>query len=197
MNHNDTIKNHYTHWLTKQESFPKFPLHSIYFVVIIVDHLPQSHPTLSILFYMSSFTATMNLVFSSRLQHLLSSVSTIPPLPMSKPSQPSLSNFVSKLLNLSCSSDILTSIPDPPGPSYYLQLCHLLLLLKLLYCLCLRLQTRHRSRSHYHYWNFPFRHCCHLFTLDTRLWGMRHLFLSTPLPYLSCLLSLALLWLNL
>lgn len=66
INHNDTIKKSLYTLINKTEkSFPKFPLHSIYFVVVIVDHLPQSHLTLSILFYMSSFTATVNLVFSS------------------------------------------------------------------------------------------------------------------------------------
>lgn len=62
-----------------------------------------------------------------RIQHPLSSISTILPLLMSKPSQPCLSNFVFKLLDRRCPSDallilscwsllvkILASSPLPP-----------------------------------------------------------------------------------
>lgn len=88
------------------------------FRVSIVYHLPQSHSIPDILLcHTSSFTTFMMLLWgvpgflhpgssiSTVLCLMYSSVCAIPPLHMLRPSQPRLSNCVSKLLNLSCPSD--------------------------------------------------------------------------------------------
>lgn len=85
--------------------------------VTTANHLSQSHPIPRILlchtnplyvFFLYTHPPTFSVV--SQL-HFLFGIFTMPPLHMRIPSQPCLSNFVSKPLNLSCPSDILISNP--------------------------------------------------------------------------------------
>lgn len=72
----------------------------------------HSRSSASISAYPLHLPVTPTLSMSTGLLHLrhpLSNISTIPPLRMSKLSQPCLSFFVSKLHDLSCPSDILLS----------------------------------------------------------------------------------------
>uniref|UniRef100_A0AAR2LL17 Acyl-CoA thioesterase 11b n=1 Tax=Pygocentrus nattereri TaxID=42514 RepID=A0AAR2LL17_PYGNA len=89
--------------------------------VATVDHLPPSCPIHCLLYFhtnhlhvhlhyihkpslrSTSSPSTRQL----HLQHSLTNISTIPPQHMSKPSQPGLSGFISKLLHLHCPSDLL------------------------------------------------------------------------------------------
>ncbi|MEQ2174410.1 hypothetical protein GOODEAATRI_007697 [Goodea atripinnis] len=107
-------------------------------------HLTQSSPSSSLTHttFMSSFTLSIHLLIwsSSRppawqfqTQHLSTDLLTVPPLYMSRPSQPGLCCF-SNTSNVSCPSDVLISDSINPCHSQrepqHLHLCYLQLCLQ-------------------------------------------------------------------
>ncbi|KAL7851948.1 hypothetical protein SRHO_G00177330 [Serrasalmus rhombeus] len=146
-------------------------------VVATADHLPPSCPIHCLLYFhtnhlhvhlhyihkpslrSTSSPSTRQL----HLQHSLPNISTIPPQHMSKPFQPGLSGFISKLLHLHCPSDLLISNFVHPchsqRKSQHLHLRHLQLSL-LSFRQSHSLQTIHHSRTHYCLVNLPFHSCC-------------------------------------
>lgn len=118
---------------------------------------------------------------------------------MSKPSQPCLSNFVSKLVNLSCHSDVLLCYTHFEfGPSWSLHtpkknLPVYFWLLSFFQNCCI--QTIHHSRSHDYLVTFPFTlfhyWCCPYFTNHPRHSPPTSACLHTPLQF-SCVLFVAL-----
>uniref|UniRef100_A0A3Q4HKM4 non-specific serine/threonine protein kinase n=1 Tax=Neolamprologus brichardi TaxID=32507 RepID=A0A3Q4HKM4_NEOBR len=96
--------------------------------VAAVDYLPPSHPSHpSILF---CHTNPLHCFFAPawqlHIQQPLSKISTIPSLHMPKSSQSQISNFVSSLLNRSCTTDVLIikiEIPSTPQPNSIFFVC--------------------------------------------------------------------------
>ena len=93
--------------------FSSFPSGLFALRVSTVNHPPPSS-SLTPTNFMSSFTASINLLFGLPPGFLPANIFIIPPLYMSKPSQSGLSGFISKTSNMRCPSDEL--IPDPIHP---------------------------------------------------------------------------------